>query len=329
MAYLKHSIPYYTFKVASYTCYKAPIRVRSAVAAVGGELYYWLARTHSRKADENIRRVLGEKEVNRKVRQVARRSFRNYVKYMTELLANPYMTEDQIEQAIASASWENLEGAISGDKGVMVVTVHFGNWDVAGSLVNTRGYKVTSVANSFKPADLNELIQGVRRKRGITIYSPEGALRGLYSAIKRREIVGLVIDSPLKSEGVVVDFFGAPARFAKGPAAIAIKTGVMVLVGFVARQPGNNTYYGMWGRPLDYKVTGNHDLDVQQLTQLIAYDVEKLIRRHPDQWYMFRHLWLNEAEIAEHQQVTTTEKRAGRRSKTNPAAAKSESVTTS
>lgn len=299
MKIFNHSPHYHVFKFISYACYKMPPTIRYNLASLGGEAYYWLARDHSRKADENMRRVLGEKTINRKVRMYSRRSFRNYVKYMTELITNPYMSHTQIQESIASGRWSSLEDTTANGRGVMVVTMHFGNWDIAGSLVTTNGYKVSSVAKDFQPEDLNELIQGARRERGLTIYSVDDrkALRGLYQALDNREIVALIIDAPLQNDGVVVNFFGAPARFAAGPAAIALKKNVPVLVAYVARQPGNTHYYAFWSEPIDFKPSGDRDRDIQGLTQKIADEIERIVRRHPDQWYMFRHLWLNDEEV--------------------------------
>ena len=318
LKFRNHSVQYHAFKLFSIAAYKTPHWLRNGFAAVVGEGYYWLAREHSRKADENIRRVLGEPTVNRRVRHIARRSFRNYIKYMTELLRNPHMKLEEIEQAVVTGSWHDLENAVA-TKGLMTVTVHFGNWDIAGGLVGVRGYRTTSVANDFNPPDLNELIQGTRRHRGISIYSAteKETVRKLYTALERREIVALVLNSPLhSSEGVIVDFFGAPARFPKGPAAIALKKGVAVLVGFVARQPGNNTYYALWSKPLECEPTGDRNRDIQCLTQLIANEVEKLVRRHPDQWYMFRQLWLTPQEATEYYEQQTLLKNSNGHRKT-------------
>jgi KDO2-lipid IV(A) lauroyltransferase len=294
--------------------------LRVGFATFAGEIYYWAARDHSRKADENIRRVLGETCVNRRVRHIARRSFRNYAKYMTELLRNPYLPAQEVQRLVVDGRWDSLKEVMEEQKGVMCLTVHFGNWDIGGNLITSRGFKVAVVANDFSPPDLNELVQGVRRQRGITVYSSgeRDTVRRLFEALDRNELVGLVLDSPSRNEGVIVDFFGAPARFPKGPAAIALKKGVKVVVGFLARQPGDTTYYGVWTEPLEYTLTGNREHDIQHLTQLIAYEVEKFVHRHPDQWYMFRQLWLNEVELSEyrqHQREGISEKQAAHRIK--------------
>ncbi|MEI7553829.1 lysophospholipid acyltransferase family protein [Candidatus Chlorohelix sp.] len=307
----------YAFKLVSWISYLSPDWLRYGFAAIGGEIYYWAARGHSHYSDLSMQIVLGEPKINKRVRMISRRCFRNYVKYMTDFFRVNHLTGDDYHKVTGTGGWEYIEQAIAPGKGVMLVTPHFGNWDVSAMLVGKRGYKLTSVANDFNPPELNTLIQDSRRKQGLTIYSPKEALRGLYTALKRGEIVVLLLDSPLQSEdseSVIVNFFGKLARFPVGPARLALKTGASIMFGYAARQPGNNYYYGLWSPPLSYEVSGDKEKDVLGITQLFAAEIEKLVKRHPDQWYMFRKLWLSEEEVAlyEQQKRDATERKTAR-----------------
>ncbi len=299
---MRDVLTYYIFKVGSWFSYHCPGWLRFMIANLAGDIYYWVARSHSHKSDESIRTVLGEPVVNRRVRQVSRQCFRNYAKYMLEFLRLPYL--DPLEgREVPVCGWDFIDAALAKGKGAILVTSHFGNWDFAALVANSYGYKMSSIANDFQPPQLNELIQGARRKMGLIIYSPKDALRGLYTYLKNNGIVVLLLDSPLQheeSEYIAVDFFGKPARFPVGPARLAHRTGAQIMFGYVARQPGDKHYYGMWEPPLVYDVTGDKDEDVKAITQACACEMEKLIRRHPDQWYMFRKLWLDEEEYALH-----------------------------
>lgn len=291
-------------------CWKIPTRFSYWLAEVIGELYYWLNRKHSRNADINLRVVLGEKKINRRVRMVARRSFRNYLKYMVDFLRLPHLDAYQIDARVSGVGWHHITEAMAAGKGAMLITPHFGNWDAAASLMAAHGYRVSSVAKDFDPPELNELIQGARRIQGLTIYSLKDSFRGLFTTLKNNGLVVLLLDSPLQSEGVMVDFFGRKARLASGPATLALRTGSKVILGYIVRQPGNQQYYGCWEPPLKYELSGDRDRDIQIITQSIANAIETLIRRHPDQWYMFRPLFMSEAEIIEYRRRTNQERRA-------------------
>ena len=290
------------YKVASWLCWKLPTRWTYRAATVGGELYYWLARSHSHEADLNMQKVLGEPRINRRVRQVARRSFRNYVKYVLDFLRQPHLTAQDVHAACTTTGWQFIEEARQYGKGVMLITPHFGNWDGAAAVVNSHGYRVSSVAKDFDPPELNELLQGARREKGLKIYSLKDSVRGLLTELKNNGLVVLLLDAPLRNEGVVVNFFGRPVRMASGPGTLVYRTGSKVVMGYIVRQPGNDSFYGCWEPALEYTLNGEHDHDIEAITQAIADAIEKLVRRHPDQWYMFRRLFLTPQEVIEHRQ---------------------------
>ncbi len=310
-----------SYKLASWLCWKLPARLRYTLAAVGGEAYYWLARNHSRQADQTMRIVLGEPKINRRVRDISRRSFRNYTKYMVDFLRQPHLTNQEIIALASTTGWQYLEEAKKTGKGLMMISPHFGNWDAAAVVLLGHGHKLSSVAKDFEPPELNKLVQDARRSKGVQIYSLKDSVRGLYNALKNNEAVVLLVDSPLRNEGVVVEFFGKSVRMASGPGTLMCRTGSPAIIGYVVRQPGNDSFYGCWEPALPCPATGDRDQDIQAATQAIARAMEKVIRRHPDQWYMFRSIFLSEAEIAEHAaiQLERTNLKAARRNRSQTA----------
>lgn len=301
-----------SYKTISWLLWKLPTWLTYSLAAIGGEIYYWIMRDHSHYADVNLQIVLGEPKINRRVRQVARRSFRNYVKYMVDFLRQPHLSGQEIAGLVTATGWDFVEEAQTYGKGVMLISPHFGNWDGAATVAAAHGYNISSVAKDFNPPELNELLQGARRNKGIKIYSLKDSMRGLVNTLKKNDMVVLLLDSPLQNEGIVVNFFGRPVRFAAGPATLVYMTGSKVVLGYMTRQPGNRSFYGGWEPIVQYELTGERDHDIQAITQAIANDVEKLVRRHPDQWYMFHHIFLTEVEIAEHERQQNSVKKTRR-----------------
>lgn len=299
---LKDKLIVNSYKTAAWLCATIPQPILYPLAAGGGELYYWLVRSHSRNADENIRVALGEKEINQRVRLVARRSFRNYAKYMTDLLRQPSISNADIEANVSTSpqDWEHISRGLALGKGLVFTSFHFSNWDAAACVFMAHGYKLASVAKDFEPPELNDLLQGARRGKGLHIFSLKDSLRGLITTLKNNGAVVLLVDSPLQNEGVIVDFLGGKVRMPTGPAILAQRTGAKIIMGYIVRQPGNNIYYGMWEPPLEWETTGDKEKDVQLITQKIADQIGEVVRRHPDQWYMFRRIFLTPAEVEAH-----------------------------
>ncbi len=289
-------IKYWSFRLVSYLSGKVPVRFAYWIGAAIGDVVYYTWKQHSANAVSNMRRVLGDTADWKLVKETARDSFRNYAKTVVDFLRLPYLQKDDLHKAVPSPQgWDNLDKALSRGKGVLVVSAHFGNWDLAGALLGTYGLPLHAVADSFEPKKMDERIRHTRQRYGVNIIKIEaGSLKQIFSALKRNEIVVLVVDRPhTPKEGVPVQFFGETAYLPPGPAAIALKTGAAILVGYCVRHRGDKTFHGAFEPPIEYEslLTGDKERDIQIVTQEIVKQIEGIIRRYPDQWYMFRPMW--------------------------------------
>ncbi|MEA2573529.1 MAG: phosphatidylinositol dimannoside acyltransferase [Chloroflexia bacterium] len=288
-------IRYQGYRFFSYLSHRVPLRIGYWIGTLAGDFIYLTWKRHAANAVSNTRRVMGREADWRVVKEKARDSFRNYAKTLVDFLRFPHMSYKEIDRAILGREGlEHLDTARSAGKGVVVVTAHIGNWDIAGALLGHMKLPLHGVADKFEPERMNNLINGVREKHGIHIlYLDTGSLRQIFTALKRNEIVLLLFDRPQPEDGVPVEFFGETAFLPPGPAAIAIKTGAALVVGYALRDPGDRTFSGRFEEPIEYKhlLTGDKETDIQRVTQEIVNRFEQVIRQHPDQWYMFREMW--------------------------------------
>ena len=269
-----------------------PRHARFLVATAIGELLYWLLPGKRASTIANMRQVLGPSSRSQDVSLMARRSFRNYAKYLAEFSHLPRWTEADLEGLMASVTgWSHVEDALCDGKGAIFVTPHFGNWDVGGWYFGRR-HAFSAVAEPLEPPELDVLVQGWRRAKHIGIIPLAGAARGVLRALHAGELVALVADRPThkQGEGARVRFFGAWTRVPAGAAHFALKTGAPVVVAGVWRTP-RNTYAGFALPPLRFTPSSDRDRDVDEAMQHIMSNIETVIRAHPDQWYMFRRMW--------------------------------------
>jgi KDO2-lipid IV(A) lauroyltransferase len=101
--------------------------------------------------------------------------------------------------------------------------------------------------------------------------------------------VAFDVAAPLDNGGVPVQFFDGTIVAPAGPARLALRTGAAA--GCV-RQP-DDMFHVWFTSPIEIQSTGDEERDVQALTQAIARECEDFIRHHPDQWYMFRRMWVD------------------------------------
>jgi KDO2-lipid IV(A) lauroyltransferase len=286
------SLKFWGFRGLSWLAGHLPLPFCYWVADRIGAVIYLFWHEHSGNAVSNMARVLGPGASSAQIRRAARRSFRNYIRVLIDFIRVPYADPVRVERETDGTGWENLRAGLARGKGVILVGCHMGNWDYAGVMLQRHQLPITAVADSFRPQRLDDYVIAQRARIGIrTISVDPGAVRRLFEALRRNEIIMLFVDRPVPGEGVEVEFFGEGATVPAGPAAIALKTGAAVVPGYFMRDPNGRGFIGAFDPPLDYALTGDKERDVATISQAIMAYMEALIRRNPSQWYMFRPMW--------------------------------------
>jgi KDO2-lipid IV(A) lauroyltransferase len=187
--------------------------------------------------------------------------------------------------------WHEMDEALSEGKGVILVTGHYGNWEIAAATVASRGVPIGAIVrrqgNRLVDARLNEL----RRRLGVeTIYQSEAPSR-VPRLLRRNGVVGIVGDQNARHSGIFVPFFGRPASTHRGPALFALKLGAAVFSCVARRQPGSDVRYDVMGERVPVVRTGDLDADVHALTAELAARLEAQVRVAPEQYFWFHRRW--------------------------------------
>lgn len=281
-------IYYVLLRVAS-ICRLVPLRVAYVGAVVLAELVWWVFRARRNATIANLTHVLGDRDV---ARAAARRSFRNYGRYLVDFVRAPKIEPGAALEKVRFDRWDAIEQAMRDGRGVIFVLMHFGNWDMGGPALAQRGYKVNVIAQTFSHDALNDAVVAARQVLGMNVIPAEHAAMGIVRALKRGEILGILIDRPMEEGGVEAPFFGSPVTVPAGPAWIALRTGARVLPAALVRARDTEDVT-LALVDLDVAVTrsGDRHRDVQALTRRILEAHERFIRAYPDQWFMFRPMW--------------------------------------
>ncbi|MCZ7575086.1 MAG: lysophospholipid acyltransferase family protein [Ardenticatenaceae bacterium] len=238
----------------------------------------------------NQRHVLGVEalqiEVEAKARQVFRCLIRNY---FDQFRLGQLQAED-LERHVTVQGIEYVDQALAGGKGLIIVTAHFGAPEVVGQVLAIRGYPTTIVVEHIRPEAVFELMTRLRASKGIQIIPIDRPLIGLFRALRRNTIVGLVGDRDISQSGIWLPFFGDETRVADGAVQLALRTGAPVMVAFCRRLP-NNRFYARGQPPFHVIATGNFAEDVRVGTEHLMRELESFIRAWPEQWVMSVPLW--------------------------------------
>jgi len=175
---------------------------------------------------------------------------------------------------------------------VIVVTPHFGNWDIAAAATTAIGLPLTAVTERHGTSDLNRRVVQARQHIGMKVV-PLGVTAGkaVITALRRNELVALVCDLPPKEgRSVRVRICGQEALVPAGPALLALRSGAPVLP-FVCRRLPDDRYRVEVQPPVSVEPAAEKDRDVERLTQAIMDRFDPILRANPEQWYLFSPMW--------------------------------------
>lgn len=262
-------------------------RMANLLAAMG---WRFLPAMHDR-VRRNVRQVLGPSASAAIVEQVARQQWRNYLGYLRDFVALPSGVDRSINEIFEAVSgWEHVDAAMAEGRGIVLVSAHFGNWDLAAAAL-ARLYPVNVIADTFSPPRLDTLINRRRAALGLRVIPVERAVKRTVSALRRNEAVAFLVDKPIPGDqGVEVFLFGQKTRIPAGAAYFARRLGTPMIPAFVSRLPDG----GFWAQVFPaVPVTRGEDAasDVQRAMQSVAHALEQAIGSRPESWYMFREMW--------------------------------------
>ena len=271
---------------------RLPEPVATVAAVVVGMALTGVRRDSRKFYARHLRRVLGEGLSDAEVRAWTRRAFLNYARYWLEGARLPAIDPQVVNsRMMVESGYEHIVAGMAAGKGVVLALPHLGRWEWGGAWLNLEGYPMTAVAETINPAKLYDWFVSQRQALGLTIV-PLGPEAGgaLLRTLRGGGLVGLLCDRDIVGNGVEVEFFGERTTLPAGPATLALRTGAALLPTAVYGGPGRD-HTAVILPPVAAERTGRLRADVTRVTQQVAHDLEGLIRRAPDQWYLFQPNW--------------------------------------
>ncbi len=267
-----------------------PGSISAAITRLLGTLAFWLLPRVRRNTIANMAVVLDLPESDPRVRSLARRSVVAFADHVLDFLREFRMSRAELmEKTVRVNGYEHFKAFHEMRKGGIMITGHFGNWEWCGGLVSL-DHPTNAVAETMRSRAVTGMLDHVRAKLNLRSIQLGGAAREILRALRRCEYVALLADRPTPGRGVQVEFFGRPAWIPEGSAALAQRADSPLMVGGMTRN-GDGTYTAHAMPPIVWERDEPRDQAVQRGMQQVMWDLEALIRRAPEQWYMFRPMW--------------------------------------
>jgi len=256
---------------------------------LGGMLFY-VDKKHRGIAMDNLTYAFGHEKQPQEIEKITRQVFINLVKVVFEIGWSLHLKESQLAEHFKIDGYHHIKNAYEKGKGVLVLTAHFGNWELLTVIGKIIKFNINIVVRplDFKPLD--QFIFNLRTRFGGKIIPKERSIHTIIRSLHRGEIVVLLMDQNVDwYEGVFVDFMGHRACTSKGLALLALKTGVPVVPVFMVREKSG--FRAEFGPEIVTVKTGDRQKDIENNTQEYNRVIENFIRRCPDQWFWVHQRW--------------------------------------
>jgi KDO2-lipid IV(A) lauroyltransferase len=244
----------------------------------------------------NLELAYPEKTAAERTR-ILRGVYRNLGLQLGEFCTMRRYTRENTRDLIRYEGLEHYLAARERGRGVLIVTGHLGAWELSSFWHSLMGHPMTMVIRRLDNPRVDRMVNDIRCLHGNHVVHKDDFARGLLSAMKRGETVGILMDTNMTPpQGLFVPFFGVAACTASGLARVAQRTGATVLPGFLVWEASEGKYVLHFSREIPLTESGDDERDALENTARFTAAIEGFVRRYPNQWLWVHRRWKTRPE---------------------------------
>ena len=285
-------------KVVRFIPRQSAMTLTTAIAAV----YYRLSKKQRDYTICHLKLAYGNEKTDQEIRRIAKGVYRHFAVALVDVIRIPNFMKEGINTYIRTENTDILKKAQNDGKGAIILTGHFGNWELMGAWMAQNNHDIRVVGAPIVNPWLDRLVVNMRNQAGYKNISRGQGTREILRALKQGALLGMLIDQDISDiNGVFVDFFRKKAHTAIGPLILAARYGVPIIPMFMHLNK-DLTYQVTCYPPIQLVDTGNPKADLIANTQKCSDIYEAVIRQRPEQWAWFHRRWRHqpaEQEIVE------------------------------
>jgi KDO2-lipid IV(A) lauroyltransferase len=272
------------------------VKSRAKFGILIGKTIYFLSKSRREITRDNLRKAFPEKDTNW-INTICKKSFENLGITFAELFGMYRQPIAKIGKNFKFKNFDDLKEVINRNKGLIILTGHFGNWELAAfALGQSISLPITIIvkpqSNNYADIFLNK----IRTRGGNRIVSMYHSAFEMVKCIQNKEAVALIADqSATPDKDIFIDFFGRPAATYKAPAQLALKFDVPVVIGFSIRQKDFSYISELY--EIDHSDLKNDEEGVKELTYRHVKLLEDFIRKYPDHWVWQHKRWKHQPKL--------------------------------
>ena len=285
-------LTYLGLRVVSMLLHAWPVNLNLQAAKHIGNFMYAVDRRHRERALGNLRRSFPDMPEKQR-EAMAKRSMQQLVMLGVDVIFTTRLIHiDTWTKYVRLSNFQDtLKLLIAKNQGLIMLTGHYGNWEILGYVLGTLGFDTTSIARPLDNPYVNDWLLGVREKKGQKIIDKKGATTDVTALLGQGGTVCFIADQNAGSKGIFVDFFGRKASTYKSIGLLAMEYEVPVIIGY-ARRVNDQFFFEVgvqdviW--PDDWKA---QDDPLRYITQRYTKGIEDFVRADPGQYLWVHRRW--------------------------------------
>jgi Kdo2-lipid IVA lauroyltransferase/acyltransferase len=233
------------------------------------------------------------------VRRVALGAYRHLGRTAAEIALAPRLGRqgmlDLFEQV---DNWPWIESALATGRGIIAITGHVGNWELAGALIAARGVPIDAITRRQANPMFEQYMTSTRQAIGMTVVHDFEAVRRATRSLRDGRLVAFVADQGLKGlASTWVPFFGRLAKTPRGPAVFAQRLGAPMAFMAAMRLPSGRFRFHV--EPIEPADTGDRERDIDETVARYTAVLERIVRQYPDQYFWHHRRWKRQPPLAQ------------------------------
>lgn len=266
-----------------------PISISLWIGRKFGSIAFFFNKKRRLIAYANLKSAFAKEKSPQELKRITKKVYQNLVQTFMEVLNLTKINRKYVDSYVEVVNIERIHNASRSDRGTILLTGHFGNWELSSLVSSVIGYPILVLAREQKLKRLNELLNRLRESNGCKVIRKGMSTKNILKALYEKNIVGILSDQDAGKNGVFVDFFGRPTSSHSGPMDIAKSTGSIILPNFIVRTRGPH-HKVFLEEYIDFRDSQSAD-DIKDGLQKFAKLLESYVRRYPDQWLWLHKRW--------------------------------------
>jgi len=285
---------YYLLRVGAFLVGLLPVRMASSLGGFCGKIAFRLLKAPRKRTLLHLKRAFGEK-TDRELVSIASNVFSNAASNFAELVHIHKLNKGNIDSLVRAHGMDRIDKALSHGKGAIVLTAHFGNWELVGAYMRMKGYPGATIVRKLYFHKYDEYLRNIRIIHDVGTIDRDDSPKKMLRMLKDNKILGMLADQDIdRIEGVFVDFFGRPAHTPTAPAKMSMASGAPMVPCYMLRN--GNKYDFFVDEPIYVKRSNNKQKDLEFYTQEWTRVLESYIMKYPDQWVWMHKRWKTRPE---------------------------------